>query len=205
MAGGFEHFKRVRTAILIASLVGPIASCDRHSETDQAAPGVAARDLNLAGQSAGSLAQEQVSGKPNGLYGVWRVIGVALASEGPSAFSKNDPLIMGSEITINVESLLWSKVASAEFTADDKCDGPHPAPVTAELALKMAQTEFPGALAQFTIDPAEGSPAQQWLCERGGSWGPVADDGARLIFVGEDRMVMGWYDGVVLLLERIGG
>ena len=96
-------------------------------------------------------------------------------------------------------------MASAEFTADDKCDDPHPAPLTAELALKTAQTEFPGALAQFTIDPAESSPAQQWLCDGGGSWGPDADDGARLIFVGEDRMVMGWYDGVVLLLERVEG
>ena len=204
MAGGFEHFSRFRTALLIASLVGPVAACDGHSDANKAAPEVTAQNQGLSEQTTGPPVREQGSGKSNGLYGVWRVTGVALTSDGPTAFSKNDPLIMGSEITINAESLSWTKLASAVFTADDKCSGPHPAPVTAEHALERAKPEFSGALAQFAIDPDESSAAQRWLCDRGGSWGPDADEGARVVIVGKDRMVMGWYDGVVLLVERVG-
>lgn len=205
MGPAFEHFSRFRMALLIASLVGPVAACDDHSNANKAAPEVTVQNQGLSEQKTSRPVREQGSGKSKDLYGVWRVTGVALTSEGPSAYSKNDPLIMGSEITINTESLSWTKLASAVFTSDDICSGPHPAPVTAEHALERAKAEFSSALEQFAIAQDESGTAQRWLCERGGSWGPDADEGARMVVVGKDRMVMGWYDGVVLLVERVGG
>ena len=205
MGPAFEHFSRFRMALLIASLVGPVAACDDHSNANKAAPEVTVQNQGLSEQKTSRPVREQGSGKSKDLYGVWRVTGVALTSEGPSAYSKNDPLIMGSEITINTESLSWTKLASAVFTSDDICSGPHPAPVTAEYALERAKAEFSSALEQFAIAQDESGTAQRWLCERGGSWGPDADEGARMVVVGKDRMVMGWYDGVVLLVERVGG
>ena len=100
---------------------------------------------------------------------------------------------------------LLDQKASANFTADDKCDGPQAALVSAEHALDAAKVEFSGAFAKFTIDPAQSSVAQHWLCDQGGSLGPDADEGARKVVVGTDQMIMGRYDGVVLLVEKVGG
>jgi hypothetical protein len=134
------------------------------------------------------------------LDGVWRVIGVAVAADAPSVFGPDDAAIMGSEITVSPASLAWTRKASADFTADDVCNGPRAEPVAATTPAP----EFAAALTRFGVDKTPGD-ALHWVCTAGGSWGPDADAGVRLLRLGDSRLVMGWYDGVVLLLERGDG
>ncbi len=204
MAWELERFNHFSIALLVASFVWLVSGCDGRSDTNKDAAEVGNQTRALAKLTTGTPVPDQVSDKPNDLYGVWRVTGVALTSDGPSVFSRDDPLIMGSEFTINAESLFWTKMASAEFTANDKCDGPRLAPVTSDDTLDTGKSEFSAFFTQFAVDPAKSGVAQHWFCDRGGSWGADADAGARMVVVGKDHMVMGWYDGVVLLMERVG-
>ncbi|MFT4584109.1 MAG: hypothetical protein ACI915_001658 [Gammaproteobacteria bacterium] len=109
MDRAYKNFSRLRAALLVTGLVTLVTACERHSEANKAAPKVAAQNVGHAQQPTSTAVREQESRKTTNLYGVWRVTGVALKSHGLSVFSRNDPLIMGSEITIHARSLSWTK------------------------------------------------------------------------------------------------
>jgi hypothetical protein len=136
------------------------------------------------------------------LFGVWQVVGVSVSENGPTAFIPNDPSILGSQITINKDLLVWSKTTSSNFTSEDRCNEPNlrQSPVAPTSPSELS--EFVPAARQFSVSLDKDRLVQTWLCDGGGDWGPSADSGSRMIQISQDRILMGWYDGVTLLLER---
>jgi hypothetical protein len=187
-----------RLAAIPLCLAIATIGCDRQPET--AAPQMG-NQAATSGNSSGATKVEPVV-RPaevnaqrdlaSQLHGTWRVAGVATTTSEASLFSKDDPLIMGSEITINASALTWSKKASADFTNDDICQTPKPVPVSDPTIVENDKPIFSKAMEQFGINPSTGGAIHHWDCGSGTNWGPAADG----------RLVMGWYDGVTVLLVR---
>jgi hypothetical protein len=187
--------------LLLLGAAAVISGCDRQPPGNAAAPAaVASAPVAAAPVDSAPTASAAAALPAKPLDGVWRVIGVAVAADAPSVFGPDDAAMMGSEITVSPASLAWTRKASTDFTADDICNGPRAEPVAATTPAP----DFAAALARFAADAAPGA-VLHWVCTTGGSWGPDADDGVRLQRLGDNRLVMGWYDGVVLLLERGDG
>jgi hypothetical protein len=104
-------------------------------------------------------------------------------------FSQDDPLIMGSEITIDSSSLSWTRRTSSDFTSDP-------------IVLESDKPMFAKAMGQFGINPSTVGAILHWECGNGTNWGPAADHGSRMQVANNGRLVMGWYDGLMLLLVR---
>lgn len=197
MTSGTRRLPQAGLALLIG-LAAMIGGCDRQPAASSAAKVDASAGIDAAKPVDVAMAPAAVAAPQPapGLDGVWRVIGVAVDADAPTAFATDDPALMGSEITINDSALAWTRKASADFTADDVCNGPR-----AEDVAAASPAEFAAAMARFGAGEKPGGVVHM-VCTKGGNWGPEADDGARMLRLGNNRLVMGWYDGVVLLLER---
>jgi hypothetical protein len=136
------------------------------------------------------------------LFGVWQVVGVSVSENGPTAFIPNDPSILGSQITINKDLLVWSKTSSSNFTSEDRCKEPDLSQSPVAQSSSPAFLEFAPAARQLSVSLDKDRLVRTWLCAGGGEWGPSADSGSRMIQISQDKILMGWYDGVILLLER---
>jgi hypothetical protein len=132
------------------------------------------------------------------LVGTWTVTGVWAGGD-VAAFAKDDAAIMGSTVVITADSLSWGKKASRAFESGDTCEQPIP-----KLMLTDPSSEagFDGALKQFGITRSQTGNWHEWLCGKAGEWGPSAAGGSTFFPVGKDRLMMSWYDGVILLLKR---
>jgi hypothetical protein len=136
------------------------------------------------------------------LYGVWNVVGVSVSERGPTAFIRNDPSILGSQVTISKDLLVWSKTASSNFDSEDRCLRPNLRQLPIAPRSQSEFLEFTPAAKQLSVEIEKEQSVHTWLCVGGGEWGPAADNGARLLIISQDRFLMGWYDGVILLFER---
>lgn len=100
-------------------------------------------------------------------------------------------------LEVSREQMNWSYRPDPALPGNDICSGPHLTPIgDAALSLRVA-----GALQRLGAGSA--APAVAGIdCDDGGRWGPGAVGTAYIARLGEDRMVMTWFDDSVLLLRR---
>lgn len=133
------------------------------------------------------------------LAGRWKVVGVAVAAGGAQALVRDDPAYMGRVLDISEARLNWMKdKAMAGATLSDRCDGPVTARQTGAAAQDYAQ-QFAAQTQALHIDRPDPHAVE---CDAG-QWGPEAAGGAILLPAPDGRIAMSWYDGAMLLLQKI--
>lgn len=187
-----------RLALMSMLVAAALAACDRRQPEAPKQPEKVAKAPTPTTPTAKPLSAERTIAD---LSGVWRVTGVETIEGDVSVFAKNDPAILGSEMTVDTARISWTHKASADFTADDVCEGPKPGLVPDEAKIAEIAARFAPALKRLGVEGPIGRP-HEWYCMTGGEWGPGADNGAYLVPVGANHMVMSWYDNTALLLER---
>lgn len=134
-----------------------------------------------------------------GLAGQWKVVGVAVAESGVQALAKDDPAYMGQLLDIAAERLSWVKgKAAAGATLSDQCDGP----VTARQTGAAAQ-DYERQFAAQTKALHIAQPDPHAVECDDGQWGPEAAGGAIILPAPDGRIAMSWYDGAMLLLQKM--
>jgi hypothetical protein len=134
------------------------------------------------------------------LVGTYSISGVAVPGGGVQAFLADDPAIIGSRMQVSATRLSWLSAASASFTSSDVCADPVPMPIQSDIAGAAQAARFASAFAQFGVSAAEASPLHEWVCLGDGRWGPADDGGAFFYGFPDGRLVMEWYDNVMLEL-----
>lgn len=195
---------RARALCFATALLAVTSGCDRAPMTAAKVEVPVQADAPKTADSAPLPVADAALAIATRPDGVWRVTAVVVANNAPAMFATDDPAIMGSEITIADAALAWSKTASDDFTSDDICKGPRLETVAAPLDPGPASREFDAAIMRFGPGQAPNDQPLHWVCTQGGNWGPEADGGARLRMAGTKRLIMTWYDGVVLVLEPAG-
>ena len=139
------------------------------------------------------------------MSGTWEVVGVTLMGGGVSVFSKNDPLILKSQMKVDDSALSWHALASDEFTADDTCNSPTITTSVGDTAPGDIQEQLSAAASRLG-QKTSATMVHKWSCADDGNWGPETDDGGSHFLILENgEMVASWYDGVALLLKRSDG
>jgi hypothetical protein len=135
--------------------------------------------------------------------GTWVITNVAVDDGGAQAFAKDDPAIVGSEFSIARQEIRWTKKASNNFTADDVCGLPSAGAMSA-IVEKEEGVALLSAAISLAINPRLRGTLHRFGCVTSGRWGP-GDTGGNALFypIGNDRMLLQWYDGAVLMAEKL--
>ena len=137
--------------------------------------------------------------------GIWRVTRVYVAPGRARKFVADDPRIMGSEFILSSQQARWTHVAG-DFNTRDVCDLPEAGPIGAIAGRDFFPQMLVGARQLIGRD----APVFRLGCSGGSAdrsqWGPGPDKysaSSAFIPVGTDRMVLDWYDGLILLVDRV--
>lgn len=133
--------------------------------------------------------------------GTWRVTRAHVSSEGVQAASEDDAGIVGSEFALSTDEIKWTKTASEGFSGSDVCTKPV-AGTQGAIVEKESAGPLIAAAKHWSIAAGDRAPLRRLGCQNGGNWGPESTGGVLIYPVGKDRMIMAWYDGMVLLLNR---
>jgi hypothetical protein len=133
--------------------------------------------------------------------GTWRVTRAHVGSEGVQAASEDDTGIVGSEFALSTEEIKWTKTASEGFSGSDVCTKPV-AGAQGAIVEKESAGPLIAAAKHWSISAADRAPLRRLGCQNAGNWGPESSGGVLIYPVGKDRLIMAWYDGVVLLVNR---
>lgn len=109
----------------------------------------------------------------------------------------------GAIAEIYPESLNWSFRPRGGEAMDDFCEDPVSGVIASEAAAAKIRRKFAPAMRKFGIDPKTAGRPHEFLCS-GGSWGASEAEGADFIPVGDDRILLRWTEGNIILLERLG-
>ncbi|WP_298195346.1 hypothetical protein [Novosphingobium sp.] len=132
------------------------------------------------------------------LAGLWRVEQVDTAESARRAVPGLDGRRMvRAVLEVSREQMNWGYRPDPALPGNDICSGPQLTPV-GDAALRQ---RVAGALQRMGAGSA--APAVAGIdCDDGGRWGPGVVGTAYIARLGEDRMVMTWFDDSVLLLQR---
>lgn len=135
------------------------------------------------------------------LSGRWTVTGVATGG-GIQALATDDPAYMKRVVDIGRNRLVWVGPSDSigGATVTDRCDGPLLRPLAGRRATQRVKF-YAAALAKLRAATATPYAVQ---CKGGGTWGPDALHGANFYAGPGGALIMTWYDGGVLRLERTG-
>lgn len=124
------------------------------------------------------------------LSGSWRVRAVALRDSPVQAYLEDDPKLLGQLLVGGESGLEWRP-----GPLDGACRRPATMRLTGDSAA-AATAAYRAGLARFGAEPDP----HEIACLEGGDWG--GPDGGALLFRGRaGRLVMSWYDNLLLELE----
>jgi hypothetical protein len=138
------------------------------------------------------------------LVGRWKITKAHVSAEGVQAAAENDPSIIGSEFALTTEEMKWVSKASDSFFGSDVCTKPIAGPQSS-IVEKESAASLIAAAKHWAIAPASRGKLHRFGCNNGGSWGPDSAGASLFYEVGKSQIIMQWFDGVTLLVERQAG
>ncbi|MBX3485516.1 MAG: hypothetical protein KF737_18505, partial [Phenylobacterium sp.] len=120
---------------------------------------------------------------------------VDVAPSPVQALVPNDPTYMGARLVVTPRRLSWR--GGAPPTLNEVCVMPAFEPAD-EPAGKLLRDYYEADV----LPEAKRAPAATLGCGQG-PFGPEAAGGAIAVRLAPDRMALTWYDGAILILERV--
>lgn len=218
--------KRVSVAILTAALA--IAGCDNGSASNVSADeatsvneSVPTATIAPTAEIARSLSQQTKLGdvpatatlvgvaddEPledreldvDALNGRWVVADVAAGTK--SSDKKLDRALVGRIIIYDTNLLGWVG-PDGKIEPANRCPKPEHRVIGPAAEARDMATRFRSAWAKFQLPADEVGTMHGFTCDTAGDAAFGPDGGSLLFPVGRDRLVVEWYDGMVLLLQR---
>ena len=155
----------------------------------------------LTGRDAADLPEGGYT--PDQLYGTWRVEQVTAADGVPAGFTPDRSMI-GKTMRFNEAVLGWQDKNGQMETAG-LCPEPNYQIAWTVANVRILSKPFRPAWAALNIPLNDVGTMHYWNC--GGPDNPGDNTGfyygdQAFFLIGDDRMIMNWYDGTIMLLRR---
>lgn len=139
------------------------------------------------------------------LQGSWKVVSISASSHTKKAVARRLKQPMrGAIVDIYPEQMRWSFMPQKSEGSNDFCEEPVSGIIIQPVARERADAFFAAALKSMKLASAATGNPHEWLCAAGGKWGLSESSGALFLPLARGEMLMGWHDGRILRLKRMG-
>jgi hypothetical protein len=165
-----------------------VGRADPANADAECAEGSAGYDIEECGEPDASVAA---------YTGTWKIISVKPGKDGAQAFVEDDTNILGSTFKLDRKEISWISKASTGFNADDVCKTPSAYPSPSSVS-----NDFQALLSSTGVKTKK--QIMRFGCVKSGTWGPGDEGAGNSFFVVDtnDKMLLQWYDGVILVATR---